>query len=150
MHFPTTTTTLVLTLLTSLTTASPTLSPRQGGFFTAVGNKFSGPGCASQSLIFADPIFGTGNACQPLDRSGTGVPILSYETTQTTADCKGTLVFQWGFWGGDGWMDGWGDGGGKGKRGLTINSSGYLHDDGLLGDGVPGAGWGMCNCECGV
>jgi hypothetical protein len=91
MHFPTTTLALTLTLLTSLAPASPALSPRQGGFFTSVGNKYSGPGCTSQSLIYADPIFGSGNFCQPLDRSGTGAPIVSYLTTQTTADCKGML-----------------------------------------------------------
>jgi hypothetical protein len=29
-------------------------------------------------------------------------------------------------------------------------SSGYLHDDGLLGYGVSGADWGVCYGECGV
>jgi hypothetical protein len=91
MYFPTTT--ISLALLSAVATAAPALEARQGGFFVSVGNKFSGKGCTPQTLIFADPIFGTGNSCQPLDRSGTSVPILSYQTTQTTADCKGKLFF---------------------------------------------------------
>ena len=93
MHF-----TAALTLLAAAT-ASP-LSPRQGGAFVAVGLKYSGPGCTDSTLINADPIFGNGNVCQPLDRFDTGVPIRSYSTSRVsegcsvtiyqTADCSGT------------------------------------------------------------
>jgi hypothetical protein len=80
--------------LAALAAAAPTeLESRQGGGFVAVGNKYSAGGCNPNSLIFADPIFGDGNACQPLDRSGTGAPILSYETLSTNANfnCNGEL-----------------------------------------------------------
>jgi hypothetical protein len=85
-------TALSITLaLAALASAAPSLDSRQsqGGYFSAVGNKFSGPGCTSQTLIFADPIFGSGNACQALDRSGTGVPIVSYSTLSVSAGCSG-------------------------------------------------------------
>jgi hypothetical protein len=84
MFFPT----LLTLALASLSTAAPSLLPRQGGYFVAVGNKYSGPGCVPQSLIFADPIFGYGNACQALDRSGTGVKIVSYSTLSAPG-CSG-------------------------------------------------------------
>ncbi|KAJ5060633.1 hypothetical protein J3E72DRAFT_428230 [Bipolaris maydis] len=86
MHF--TAATIALSLLAAAT-ASP-LSPRQGGAFVAVGLKYSGPGCTDSTLINADPIFGNGNVCQPLDRFDTGVPIRSYMAIYQTADCSGT------------------------------------------------------------
>ncbi|KAH7558231.1 hypothetical protein BM1_05503 [Bipolaris maydis] len=81
MHF--TAATIALSLLAAAT-ASP-LSPRQGGAFVAVGLKYSGPGCTDSTLINADPIFGNGNVCQPLDRFDTGVPIRSYKATGLAA-----------------------------------------------------------------
>lgn len=84
------TSTITLALLAALATAAPSLSPRQGGAFVAVGKKYRHTGCNdNKDLIFADPIFGNGNECLPLDRSGTGELIYSYETTSTSAGCSG-------------------------------------------------------------
>ena len=89
-------------------TASP-LEARQGGAFVAVGFKYSGPGCTASTLINADPIFGNGNVCQPLDRFDTGVPIRSYNTSSVSAGCSGefpgsflfpdggSVLFEWAF-----------------------------------------------------
>jgi hypothetical protein len=89
------TTTFSVALLVALAAAAPAeLESRQsGGGYVAVGNKYSAGGCNPNSLIFADPIFGDGNACQALDRSGTGAPILSYQTLSTNANfnCNGEL-----------------------------------------------------------
>ncbi|KAF1941866.1 hypothetical protein EJ02DRAFT_454703 [Clathrospora elynae] len=86
-------TTLTTALLTALTAAAPsTLNTRQsGGDYVSVGNKYSGGGCTPSSLIFADPIFGNGNACQALDRIGGGAPIVSYSTLSVNAGCSVTL-----------------------------------------------------------
>jgi hypothetical protein len=83
-------TALPITLLTALAVAAPTtLEARDGSGFVSVGNKYSGNGCNSNQLIFADPIFGDGNSCQALDRFGTSPPILSYETLSVNANCSG-------------------------------------------------------------
>ncbi|KAF2825357.1 hypothetical protein CC86DRAFT_295294 [Ophiobolus disseminans] len=85
-------TTLTLSLLAALTTAAPSsLESRQGGYYNSVGYKYSGPGCNSQTLIFADPIFGSGGYCQALDRSGNGTPIVSYLTSSIADGCSGEL-----------------------------------------------------------
>ncbi|KAH3920707.1 hypothetical protein HBI56_012830 [Parastagonospora nodorum] len=82
-------TTFTIALLTALAAASPAaLSARQGGYFVSVGNKYSGKGCNPNQLIFADPIFGNGNVCQPLDRFGDGGAINSYETLSVSAGCS--------------------------------------------------------------
>jgi hypothetical protein len=82
--------TLHTALFAVLAAAAPSgLEARQGGFFVSVGLKYSGPGCVDSTLIFADPIFGNGNVCQPLDRSGTGTPIISYETVSVSPGCSG-------------------------------------------------------------
>ncbi|KAH9882451.1 hypothetical protein J1614_000687 [Plenodomus biglobosus] len=85
------TATLSTTLLATIATAAPpALDARQsGGYYVAVGNWYSGPGCTASTLIFADPIFGNGNVCQPLDRSGTNPPIVSYSTVGVAAGCSG-------------------------------------------------------------
>ncbi|KAF2112841.1 hypothetical protein BDV96DRAFT_549457 [Lophiotrema nucula] len=70
---------------------APALDTRQGGYFAAAGYKYSGGGCNPNQLIYADPIFGPGNICQPLDRSGTGAPILSYKTYEAAAGCSVAL-----------------------------------------------------------
>ncbi|KAL6171872.1 hypothetical protein ACJQWK_02870 [Exserohilum turcicum] len=92
MYFTSTTTVLALftAIMVPPTTASP-LSPRQGGAFVAVGLKYSGPGCTAPTLINADPIFGSGNVCQPLDRFNTGVAIRSYSTTSVSPGCSVAL-----------------------------------------------------------
>ncbi|PSN65397.1 hypothetical protein BS50DRAFT_589800 [Corynespora cassiicola Philippines] len=76
---------LASTLPSSLQSRQP------GGVFVAVGNKYSAGGCTDSSLIFADPIFGNGNVCQPLDRFGDGEPIVSYKTLSVSAGCNGEL-----------------------------------------------------------
>jgi hypothetical protein len=75
----------------ALTTAAPAaVEVRQsGGAFVSVGDKYSGPGCNPSTLIFADPIFGNGNVCQPLDRFGDGAPIVSYSTLSVSPGCSG-------------------------------------------------------------
>jgi hypothetical protein len=81
---------LSVALLAALTAAAPaTLEERQGGAFVAVGVKYSGPGCNPAATPLGDPIFGNGNICQPLDRFGTGAPIVSYQTASVSAGCSG-------------------------------------------------------------
>ncbi|KAF2199150.1 hypothetical protein GQ43DRAFT_442728 [Delitschia confertaspora ATCC 74209] len=63
----------------------------QGGSFIAVGNQYHSGGCDPSALTFADPIFGSGNVCQVLDRAGTNPPIISYKTVQLNAGCKVNL-----------------------------------------------------------
>ncbi|KAF2683275.1 hypothetical protein K458DRAFT_418915 [Lentithecium fluviatile CBS 122367] len=94
MHLPTTT--AFLTFLTSLASSAPTnpFTPRQPGVeWHAVGNLYSGGGCTSQSLIFADPIWGAANQCHPLDRFSDQPPIVSYKTTSVDAGCNVTLFY---------------------------------------------------------
>ena len=76
----------------------------QGGSFVAVGNQYSGGGCTDSSLTFADPIFGNGNVCQPLDRSGTNPPIVSYKVLSVSAGCSGKSQNSTVVWGGEGNM----------------------------------------------
>jgi hypothetical protein len=84
-------TTLSFAILAALTSAAPSSLEARQGSYVAVGYKYSGPGCTASTLIFADPIFGDGNMCQPLDRFGTSPPIVSYNTTSVTAGCTGKL-----------------------------------------------------------
>jgi hypothetical protein len=85
---------LSIALLTAFAAAAPAaLEARQpGAVFVSVGNKYAGPGCTPQTLIFADPIFGTGNRCQPLDRFGDGAPIVSYTTLSVSQGCSGKQI----------------------------------------------------------
>lgn len=88
MHF----TTLAFTTLMAFATALPStpLEARQpGGVYVSVGNKYSGGGCNDGGLIFADPIFGNGNVCQPLKRQANGTPVISYKTLSNSAGCSG-------------------------------------------------------------
>ncbi|KAF1965762.1 hypothetical protein BU23DRAFT_560803 [Bimuria novae-zelandiae CBS 107.79] len=80
-----------LLALSVLAAATP-LSPRQGEFH-AVGNLYSAGGCTSSSLIFADPIFGAINVCQPLDRNNNVPPIVSYKTLSVDAGCTVSLFY---------------------------------------------------------
>jgi hypothetical protein len=88
------TTTVSIALLAALTAAAPaTLEERQvGGYYVAVGTKYSGPGCNPADTPLGDPIFGNGNVCQPLDRFGTGAPIVSYQTVSVSAGCSGKCM----------------------------------------------------------
>lgn len=83
-------TTFTFALLAALTTAAPAPEPQsQGGYYSAVGYKYSGPGCTTQTLIFADPIFGDGNVCQALSRQPDSASIVSYSTVSVAAGCSG-------------------------------------------------------------
>lgn len=84
--------TFAISLLASLVAAAPAeLDARQGGYYVAVGVKYSGPGCNPNSTPLGDPIFGNGNVCQPLDRFGDGAPIVSYQTVSVAQGCSGEL-----------------------------------------------------------
>lgn len=77
---------------TAFTAAAPsTLETRQGsgGAYVAVGLKYRAGGCVDSNLIFADPIFGNGNVCQPLARQPDAEPIVSYKTVGTSPGCTG-------------------------------------------------------------
>jgi hypothetical protein len=86
-------TTALVALVASVVTAAPAndLSARQVDW-SAVGELYSGGGCTSQSLIFADPIFGAANVCHPLDRFGNQPPIVSYKTVSTSPGCTGRFI----------------------------------------------------------
>ena len=53
------------------------------------GYKYSGGGCTDQTLINADPIFGTGNVCQPLNRNEGSPSVVSYKAYSAAAGCVG-------------------------------------------------------------
>jgi hypothetical protein len=86
---------LSVALLATLSAAAPAaLEVRQGGYYVAVGVKYSGPGCNPASTPIGDPIFGYGNVCQPLDRFGDGAPIVSYQTSSVTTGCSGKCLLE--------------------------------------------------------
>jgi hypothetical protein len=96
MHFQLPT--LALGLLATLITAAPAdLEARQsqGGYFAAVGYKYSGGGCTDQTVTYADPIFGYGGYCQPLNRfpDASTPPITSYKLATLTEGCTGESLF---------------------------------------------------------
>jgi len=83
-------TTLTFALLSALTAAAPAdIEARQGGYFAAVGYKYSGGGCTSTSLTEADPIFGSGGYCQGLNRfpDANTPPITSYKLSSIAEGC---------------------------------------------------------------
>lgn len=66
-------------------------SPGDPDFYNTVAEIFSGPDCGEESFVWADPIFGSGGSCQPLDRQGNTPDILSYKPTDIYPDCIGVL-----------------------------------------------------------
>ena len=145
MYLPT----FALALLAALTSAAPSsLEARQGDSFVSVGNKYSGGGCSASTLIFADPIFGNGNVCQPLDRFGTSPPIVSYKTLSVSAGCSGefenALILasfsNWSSANDEGTRD---EKGGVNKTDRFASCA--LPDDGLYRNGVSGPRWWMCD-----
>ncbi|KAI1662375.1 hypothetical protein F4813DRAFT_106636 [Daldinia decipiens] len=66
-------------------------SPGDPDFYNTVAEIFSGPDCGEESFVWADPIFGSGGSCQPLDRHGNTPDILSYKPTDIYPDCIVTL-----------------------------------------------------------
>ncbi|KAI1478153.1 hypothetical protein F4774DRAFT_177587 [Daldinia eschscholtzii] len=72
-------------------TASTDGSPGDPDFYNTVADIYSGPDCGEESFVWADPIFGRGGNCQPLDRHGNTPDILSYRPTDIYPDCIVTL-----------------------------------------------------------
>ncbi|KAK8106343.1 hypothetical protein PG999_009702 [Apiospora kogelbergensis] len=68
-----------------------TAGPSDPDFYNTVANIYSGDGCAESSLVWADPIFGRGGHCQPLDRNNNTPDILSYMVTYNFPECHATL-----------------------------------------------------------
>ncbi|KAI1763927.1 hypothetical protein GGR53DRAFT_343875 [Hypoxylon sp. FL1150] len=66
-------------------------SPGDPDFYNTVADIYSGPDCAEDYFVWADPIFGSGGTCQPLDRNGNTPDILSYKATSIYTDCVVTL-----------------------------------------------------------
>ena len=66
-----------------------TAGPSDPDFYNTVANIYSGDGCAESSLVWADPIFGRGGHCQPLDRNNNTPDILSYMVTYNFPECHG-------------------------------------------------------------
>ena len=63
-----------------------------GSFFadnSSLGYKYSGGGCTEQTVINADPIFGTGNVCQPLNRNEGSPSVVSYKLYSAASGCTG-------------------------------------------------------------
>jgi hypothetical protein len=89
-------TTLTFALLTVLTAAAPAdIEARQGGYYAAVGYKYSGGGCTPSSENNVDPIFGSGGYCQPLNRNPTATtpPIISYKLSSIADGCTRELSY---------------------------------------------------------
>lgn len=86
-------TTITFALLAALATAAPAeLEMRQsGGYYHAVGYKYSGGGCTPTTENNGDPIFGTGGYCQALNRyiTPTTPPITSYKLSSLADGCTG-------------------------------------------------------------
>ncbi|CAJ2505822.1 Uu.00g132160.m01.CDS01 [Anthostomella pinea] len=87
--------TIVLPVLASaLRVAAGLVVQRDPGdpdFYNTVAEIYSGPDCAVDSFVWADPIFGRGGVCQPLDRNNNTPDILSYRPTAIYPDCTVTL-----------------------------------------------------------
>ncbi|KAL7622491.1 hypothetical protein AAE478_007998 [Parahypoxylon ruwenzoriense] len=80
----------VLALISS-TLAASMLSPADPDFYNTVADIYAAPDCGADSFVWADPIFGRGGACQPLDRHGNTPDILSYKPTTIYPECVVTL-----------------------------------------------------------
>ncbi|KAF2737754.1 hypothetical protein EJ04DRAFT_430335 [Polyplosphaeria fusca] len=79
------------TLLTAALAApapAPALAERQGGAFVAVGIKYATGGCSGTNGV-GDPIFGNGNACQPINRFSDEPPVVSYNATSVCSGGSG-------------------------------------------------------------
>ncbi|KAI1141851.1 hypothetical protein F5Y05DRAFT_275182 [Hypoxylon sp. FL0543] len=76
---------LVLALSTAVGVSAS--SPGDPDFYNTVADIFSGPDCGNETFVWADPIFGRGGACQPLDRHDNTPDILSYRPTSIYPEC---------------------------------------------------------------
>ncbi|OTB00921.1 hypothetical protein M426DRAFT_26145 [Hypoxylon sp. CI-4A] len=83
----------MLGLLTRILSATGTLSTEQApgdpDFYNTVAEIYSGPACGNETFVWADPIFGLGGRCQPLDRNDNTPDILSYKPTSIYPECVG-------------------------------------------------------------
>ena len=68
-------------------------SPGDPDFYNTVAEIYSGPGCAEEYFVWADPIFGRGGMCQKLDRNDNTPDILSYKITSQYPGCSGKCCF---------------------------------------------------------
>ena len=68
-------------------------SPGDPDFYNTVAEISSGPGCAEEYFVWADPIFGRGGMCQKLDRNDNTPDILSYKITSQYPGCSGKCCF---------------------------------------------------------
>ncbi|KAI1777342.1 hypothetical protein F4818DRAFT_345510 [Hypoxylon cercidicola] len=80
-------------IFTSLSAAVVVIaeSPGDPDFYNTVAEIYSGPDCVEDSFVWADPIFGRGGSCQPLDRHDNTPDILSYKATSIYTDCVVSL-----------------------------------------------------------
>lgn len=79
---------IILTVLPVLSTAQ---GPGDPGFYNTVAEIYSGRDCNADSFVWADPIFGRGGMCQPLDRNNNTPDIISYKVTDQYPGCSGKL-----------------------------------------------------------
>ncbi|KAI0120429.1 hypothetical protein F4776DRAFT_665562 [Hypoxylon sp. NC0597] len=77
----------LLALAFSAATFVTASSPGDPDFYNTVADIFSGPDCGNDTFVWADPIFGRGGNCQPLDRHDNTPDILSYRPTTIYPDC---------------------------------------------------------------
>jgi hypothetical protein len=86
---------LALGFLATLSTAAPADLEARQGYFAAVGYKYTGGGCTDQTVTYADPIFGYGGYCQPLNRfpDASTPPITSYKLATLAEGCTGESLF---------------------------------------------------------
>ncbi|KAI0377779.1 hypothetical protein F5Y04DRAFT_172884 [Hypomontagnella monticulosa] len=75
----------------SVAAVATAASPGDPDFYNTVADIYSGPDCGQESFVWADPIFGRGGSCQPLDRHDNTPDILSYRPTTIYPDCVVTL-----------------------------------------------------------
>lgn len=75
----------------SVATVVTASSPGDPDFYNTVADIYSGPDCGQESFVWADPIFGRGGSCQPLDRHDNTPDILSYRPTTIYPDCIGAF-----------------------------------------------------------
>ncbi|KAI1208526.1 uncharacterized protein F4807DRAFT_429961 [Annulohypoxylon truncatum] len=77
----------ILGFALSTAAAVITAGPGDPDFYNTVAEIFSGPDCSNETFVWADPIFGRGGRCQPLDRQDNTPDILSYKPTTIYPDC---------------------------------------------------------------
>jgi len=83
----------LLSLLSTMAFANPLpQGPNDPGFYNTVAEIYSGPNCGADSFVWADPIFGRGGMCQPLDRNNNTPDIVSYKVVDQYPGCSGKFI----------------------------------------------------------